>query len=141
MLQPHLTSFAQLSLYHLTTLGPHLNAYYLSTSASAPEPPSDPNPEDGQNAGIVDLGASILDFLTGISRARSLRSILVTRNESAGSSNGSGAAMSREQPTPILEGLVHEVVGWTRITREDVSQTPVEDPDLELTPIQSRYRR
>jgi len=62
VLQPHLTSFAQLSLYHLTTLGPHLNAYYLSTSASAPEPPSDPNPEDGQNAGIVDLGASILDF-------------------------------------------------------------------------------
>lgn len=121
VLQPHLASFTQLSLYHLTTLAPHLHAYYLSTSASAPEPPSDPNPEDGQNAGIVDLGASILDFLTGISRARSLRSVMVTKDEGAGPSHGSGAAMSREKPTQVLENLVYEILGWTQITREDVS--------------------
>lgn len=29
--------------------------------------------------------------------------------------------MSREKPTLILEGLVNEIIGWARITREDVS--------------------
>lgn len=59
--------------------------------------------------------------MTGVSRARSVRSILVTRDDSAGSSSGAGAAMSREKPTLILEGLVNEIIGWARITREDVS--------------------
>ena len=92
----------------------------MSTSADALEPPSSPNPEEGQNAGLVDLGASILDFLTGVSRARSIRSTMVEREGGAGSSAGAGIAMSRERPTALLNSLVYEILGWARITREDV---------------------
>ena len=46
---------------------------------------------------------------------------MVTKDEGAGPSHGSGAAMSREKPTQVLESLVYEILGWTQITREDVS--------------------
>lgn len=135
VLQPHLASFIQLSVQHLTALAPHFEAFYLSSADGAPEPPSSPNPEEGTNAGIVDLGASIMDFLTGVSRARSVRAILVKRD--INNAAGAGAAMGNDSPTPVFEALVHQIVGWARITREDVRAAKVCWNSLQVTHAQS----
>jgi hypothetical protein len=86
-------------------------AYYLSSDSDAPEPPSPSSDAGFQTAklDLDDLGCAIFDFLVAAVRVKKAKALLVI---------GEGAS---ETGTDLLKGLVDGVLGWTRITRENVS--------------------
>jgi hypothetical protein len=98
------------------------HSHYLSTSPSAPNPPESKDEQD--QAGIVDLGSAIMDFLTGASRARAARVVLCTKDD-----------QGREQAGELMSGLIFEVIGWSQITRDDVSGFAVGEGRDENEPV------
>jgi hypothetical protein len=109
ILLPEIPSFLHLSLSTLSALFPLFTLYYLSTADEAHEPPS-PTSDVGFVApkmDMDDLACAAFDFLTPIARTHKAAPELVVEGTATG----------------VLYGLVETVLGYTQVTRENVSVT------------------
>jgi hypothetical protein len=90
------------------TLQPVFHIYYLTTADDSLEPPSTSSDATGSSAPKVnldDLGCAIFGFLTGAIRVPKAKEIFVGSNAGIG----------------LIRSLVEGVLGWTQITRGNVS--------------------
>lgn len=108
ILLPEIPSFLHLSLSTLSTLFPLFTLYYLSTADEAHEPPSSTSDVGfvAPKMDIDDLACAAFDFLTPIARTHKAAPELVVEGTATG----------------VLQGLVETVLGYTQVTRENVSE-------------------